>query len=191
MHDTSSPVVNISSVSISPSQTLDDPAAASCSTWLSGTTPTIRLPRSYRIVRPSRRRLYHDTAAQCTASSADVSSLQKITGSTDQNVAELLTRYRSWSQGQRNFGPHDEDFAGKVALEHVALLGEGAGIISNQQLNAGMIDTHHTSCSSTPSATQQEITCALLDPLTPTNSIEESAMKLSQFKQESAESISN
>ena len=84
-----------------------------------------------------------------------------------------------------------------VALEHIALLGEGHCLTLIQQLVTGQIDISTATVSSEPDTpgsfnapvTLQEMTPALLDLLMPGNSIDTCARQIATFNQKGAETV--
>ena len=144
------------------------------------------------------RPLLVDVAA-VAVTAADLRGVPRLTGSSDQNVPEILSHFRVIvGLKAKRVRPNDEEFGDRVALEHIALLGEGHCLTLIQQLVTGQIDTSTATVSSEPDtpgaftapATWQEMTRALLDLLMPANSIDECARQIASFSQKSAETVS-
>lgn len=142
--------------------------------------------------------LYRDVAAVAVTSS-DLRGVPRLTGSADQNVPEILRHFRVIvGLKAKRVRPNDEKFGDIVALEHVALLGEGHCLTLIQQLLTGQIDTSTATVSSEPDTagsfaspeTWQDMTRALLDLLMPANSIDECARQIANFNQRGAETVS-
>ena len=69
--------------------------------------------------------LYRDVAA-VIVTSADLRGVPRLTGSPDQNVPEILGHFRVIvGVKAKRVRPNDEAFCYIVAIEHIALLGEG------------------------------------------------------------------
>ena len=104
----------------------------------------------------------------------------------------------SYDSTQNAFVENEEEFGDIVALEYIALLGEGHCLTLIQQLMTGQIDTRAATVSSGPEkvgsftapSTCQEMTCDLLDLLMPANSIDECTRQIVVFSQNGAETVS-
>ena len=95
-----------------------------------------------------------------------------MTSSPDQNAPKILGHFQVIiGLKAKRVGPNDEAFGDMVALEHVALLGEGHCLTLIQQLMTGQLATRAATVSSEPEtvgsftapSTWQEMTRALLD----------------------------
>ena len=136
--------------------------------------------------------------ATVAVTAADLRGVPRLTGDSEQNVPEILRHFRVIvGLKAKRVRPNDEKFGDMVALEHVALLGEGLCLTLIQQLVTGQIDTSATTASTepdvpgshTPPATWQEMTRALLYLLMPANSIDECARQIAAFNQTGAETV--
>ena len=94
--------------------------------------------------------LYRDVAA-VVVTSADLRGVPRLTGSPAQNVHEMLGNFRVIvGLTAERVRPNDEAFGDIIALDHIALLGEGHCLTLRQQLMAGQIDTRAATVSSEP-----------------------------------------
>lgn len=106
------------------------------------TTPSLGSP----VTRP----LLVDVAA-VAVTAADLRRVPRLTGSSDQNVLEILSHFRAIvGLKAKRVRPNDDKLGDMVALEHVALLGEGHCLTLIQQLVTGKIDISTASVSSEP-----------------------------------------
>ena len=95
--------------------------------------------------------------------------------------------------------PGDEKFGDDVALQNIALLGEGHYTTLILQLLTGRIDISSATVTAdpdilgalTPPSTWQEMTCALLDLLMPADSIDNCARQIASFNQKGEETVAS
>ena len=129
----------------------------------------------------------------------DVRRFPRSTGSTDVDVAEVLSQTRLVGFRGKAVAPHDEKFADNLAFEHLSLICDGPCLRLYQQLTSGRIDWCANVVNAeniinpgsfAPSSTWEELKLALLDFLMPANSVEECAIKLATFQTEKGETVS-
>ena len=64
--------------------------------------------------------------SHCGISASDLRGCPRLTGAPDQNVVEILDRYRiTVGLKAKSVRSGDEKFADNVALEHIVLIAEG------------------------------------------------------------------
>ena len=138
--------------------------------------------------------------AAVTVTAADLRGVPRLNGSSDQNVPEILSHFRVIvGLKAKRIRPGDEKFGDDVALQHIALLGEGHCITLIQQLLTGQIDISSATVTAdpgipgafTPPSTWQEMTRALLDLLMPADSIETCASQIASFNQKGEETVAS
>ena len=170
-----------------------------------GSSPTLSIPPanpSPSSATKSNLSLSSSTAdiAAVIVTAADLRGVPRLNDSSDRNVPEILSHSLVIvGLKAKRIRPGDEKFGNDVALQHIALLGEGHCITLVQQLLTGKIDISSATVTVdpgipgafTPRSTWQEMTRALLDLLMPANSIDNCARQIASFNQKGKETVAS
>ena len=142
----------------------------------------------------------HQPATKCVITASDLRECSRLTDHHGTDVLHVLNQYRLLVGLKARSVSDSEEFADRLAFEHIILIAKGRCVTMIQQLMSGMIDSRSSGdCGSSepqrdtfdPPKTWSELKRALIDLLSPANAIQEAARFWLSLRQRRGETITN